>query len=172
MDANPWSTLRGLFPKWEPTIEETRLFTRAFDNRRKDLMVVAVEEYRTFVKWREPNLGEILKRYADFLRRAEAATAQPEDPDQDAADGLEDLERSRRRIAHDVDLLSDEDLTRAIEGVGTISSMAALVGRLPSDRSGWTHVQRGLVWAMAERMGLLAGSSSSTPPPSPSPDQG
>jgi hypothetical protein len=171
MGDDPWSMLRGLFPKWEPTLEESGLFRRAFESRRNDLLTSAIEDYRTFYKYREPNLGEILKRYADLFRQIDRSSEKADESESDIEDQA-DLDRSRRRIAHDLELASDTDLTRVMEELGKMPSLVSFIGRLSSSRDEWSHVQRGLVWAKAEQMGLLAGSSSSTVPPSPSPGPG
>ena len=152
-------------------MEEAGLFRRAFKSRRDDLLVNAIEDYRTFYKYREPNLGEILKRYADMFRQVDQAPDKADEGDLDAEEEA-GFRQSKRRIQHDVELLSDADLTRVIEEVSKMPSLASFTGRLSSDRNEWTHVQRGLVWAMADRLGIIAGSSSSTRPPSLSPGPG
>jgi hypothetical protein len=173
MNDDPWSLLRGLFPKWDPTIEESGLFRRAFKSRRDDLMVSAIEEYRTFYKYREPNLGSILTKYAELVRSATKSPGEKaEDPlEKDEAD-REEFERSTRRIQHDIELLSDDDLKLVIGELGRMASLSIFVGRLKSDPREWSPIARGMVWAKAEQMGLLAGSSSSTARRSPSPGQG
>lgn len=171
-DDTAWITLRGLFPKWDPTMEEAALFRRAFSSRKSDLMKTAIENYRTYVKWREPNLGEILKRYADLVRehsKNAASTGDEIEGDDDAAEA-EALASSRRRIEHDLELLSSDDLALAVSELGKMASMGAFVERLGTRIEDWGHVQRGLVWAKAEQMGLIAGSSSSTAPQSRSLD--
>ena len=172
-NADPWALLRGLFPKWDPTFEEAGLFQRAFKSRRDDLMVSAIEEYRTFYKYREPNLGSILTKYAELFRAANKPSGDS------IADHMEDeelerreYERSNKRIRHDIELMSDEDLKLVIGELGRMASLSIFVGRLKSDPREWSPIARGMVWAKAEQMGLLAGSSSSTAPPSPSPGQG
>lgn len=150
-------------------MEEAGLFRRAFKSRRDDLLASAIEDYRTFYKYREPNLGEILKRYADLFRQVEQAPDKADEGDLDAEDEAA-FQQSKRRIRHDVELLTDADLARVMEEVGKMPSLVSFTGRLSSDRDEWTHVQRGLVWAMADRLGIIAGSSSSTRPPSLSPD--
>ena len=152
-------------------MEEAGLFRRAFKSRRDDLLVNAIEDYRTFYKYREPNLGEILKRYADMFRQVDQAPDKADEGDLDAEEEA-GFRQSKRRIQHDVELLSDADLTRVIEEVSKMPSLASFTGRLSSDRNEWTHVQRGLVWAMADRLGIIAGRSSSTRPPSLSPGPG
>jgi len=174
MSGDPWAVLRGLFPKWDPTMEEAGLFRRAFESRKPDLLKVAIEDYRTYYKYREPNLGEILKRYADLVREfsKNARVSTDEIGDQDDAAEAEALAASRRRIEHDLELLSPDKLALALAEIGKMPSLGSFVGRLTGGIDKWTHVQRGLVWAKAEQMGLIAGSSSSTAPQSLSQDQG
>lgn len=174
MSGDPWAVLRGLFPKWDPTLEEAGLFRRAFGSRRADLLQSAIEDYRTYYKYREPNLGEILKRYADLVREVSKNSRGSTDEisDQDDAADAEAMAASRRRIGHDLELLSKDSLDLALAEIGKMPSLGSFVGRLAGDIDKWTHVQRGLVWAKAEQMGLIAGSLSSTAPQSPSQDQG
>ena len=165
MNDDAWTLLRGLFPKWDPTMEEAALFRKAFSSRRPELLKAAVENYRTYYKYREPNLGEILKRYADLVREADQSKARQagdEVSDQDDAAEAEALAASRRRIDHDLELLSDDEVALVLTECGNMSSLAGFVHRLSGSPGSWTHVQRGLVWAKADQMGLLAGSSSST----------
>jgi len=172
-NADPWALLRGLFPKWDPTVEESGLFRRAFDTRRGDLLVAAVEEYRTYYRYREPNLGSILTKYAEYFR---ASATSPESDKDDFLESEEEdrsqFERSNRRISHDLDLLTGSDLELIIGELGKMPSMAMFVGRLKPSHGEWTPIQRGMVWAKADQMGLIAGSSSSTAPQSLSQGQG
>ena len=171
LDDSAWVTLRGLFPKWDPTMEEAALFRRSFSSRRADLLKFAIENYRTYVKWREPNLGEILKRYSDLVRERSknAAGSGDEVADQEAAAEAEALAASRRRIEHDIDLLTSDDIALVLAELGKMASMSSFVTRVSDNVGEWNHMQRGLVWAKADQMGLLAGSSLSTAPQSHSP---
>lgn len=169
MNADPWTTLRGLFPKWEPTIEEAGLFRRAFNSRKPEMLRTAIEDYRTYYKYREPNLGEILKRYADLAREVSKNAKGPSDDRDGEEIDEEEFAASVRRIEHDLDIMDKGNLALVLAEVAKMPSLALFVGRLRGEPSEWTHVQRGIVWAQADQMGLLAGSSPSTARPSPSP---
>ena len=172
-NADPWALLRGLFPKWDPTLEEAGLFRRAFMNRRDSLMVSAIEEYRTYYKYREPNLGSILTKYAELFRAANKSSGDSiKDPLEEKELDTKEFEQSNRRISHDIELMSDADLQAVIGELGRMASLSIFVGRLKPDPREWSPIARGMVWAKAEEMGLIAGSLSSTVRQSPSPDQG
>lgn len=171
LDDGVWTLLRGLFPKWEPTIEEATLFRKSFRSRKADMLKLAIEDYRTFYKYREPNLGEILKRYSDLVR-AHQNSQKPDSEEPDTAAEEAELESSRRRIRHDIELMTGADISLVVSELAKMPSMSGFVGRIADDTETWNHTQRGIVWAKAEQMGLLAGGSSSTAPRSLSPGQG
>ena len=172
MKDDCWPLLRGLFPKWEPTMEESALFRKAFSSRSSELLRIAIEDYRTFYKYREPNLGEIVKRYSDLVRERGKASSVKDDPDDFDREELAAFEASNRRISHDIELLSDDVVVQILAEIRKMPALTMFVSRLSDDRERWTPFQRGLVWAKASEMNLLAGASSSTQPQSPSQDQG
>ena len=171
MNDDCWPLLRGLFPKWEPTMEEAALFRRAFSSRSSTLLRVAIEDYRTFYKYREPNLGSILTKYSELARKRTGSSPVVDGDAESEAEDRAAYEASNRRIAHDVELLDDEAVGQILSEIRKMSSLAMFVARLSDDRERWTPFQRGLVWAKASEIGLLAGASSSTRPRSLSQDQ-
>lgn len=166
-----WEMLKGLFPKWAPNHHESRLFRRAFDTRRADLMETAIEDFRTYYKYQQPNLGGILKEYSRIhgdLTRANSARPAVDDFDEEA--DAEEVRQSRARILLDLELMSEEDIKSVKGEIASSEALSGIIGRTKGPVQGWTDTARGLVWAKATEMGLIAGSSSSTQPPSLSPD--
>jgi len=165
-----WEMLKGLFPKWAPNHHESRLFRRAFDTRRADLMETAIEDFRTYYKYQQPNLGGILKEYSRIhgdLSRANAA--RPVDDGFDEEADAEEVRQSRARILLDLELMAEEQVESVKAEIARSEALSGMIGRIKGPVQGWTDTARGLVWAKATEMGLIAGSSLSTQPPSPSP---
>ncbi len=166
-----WDMLKGLFPKWDPNHHEARLFRRAFGSRRADLMQRAIEDFRTYFKYAQPNLGGILKEYGRIhgdLTRANSSRPAVADFDEEA--DAEEVRKSRARIMLDLEMMDDESMGSVKSAMSAQEVLSGIIGRTRGPVQGWTDTARGLVWAKAIEMGLIAGSSSSTQPPSLSPD--
>ena len=155
--------LRGLFPKWDANEYEARLYRKAFKSRRADLMQTAIEDFRTYHKYQQPNLGGILK---------DSSGVKQDTPQFDEEADAREVGKSRARILLDLELMPDDVLARVKAEIGSIGCLSGIIAGVRSPVGEWTDTARGLVWAKAEEMGLIAGSSLSTQPPSPSPDPG
>jgi hypothetical protein len=169
-EASNWSLLKGLFPKWDPNEHEARLFRQALRSRRADLIQTAIEDFRTFYKYQQPNLGGILKEYSRLvgdLSRSKSSGSDKEEFDEEA--DKEEVRRSRAKILLELEMMGEEDLTKAREAMKTVWGISGIIGRIKGPVSGWTEMARGLVWAKSIEMGLIAGSSLSTQPPNLSP---
>ena len=170
-DETNWDLIKGLFPKWDPNHYEARLYRKALKSRRSDLMETAIEDFRTFHKYQQPNLGGILKEYGriqgDLTR---ATSARPAVAGFDEEADAEEVRQSRARILLDLELMTDESIDSVKSNISSVEALSGIMGRIRGPIQGWTDTARGLVWAKAVEMGLIAGSSSSTQPPSPSPD--
>ena len=155
--------LRGLFPKWDANEYEARLYRKAFKSRRADLMQTAIEDFRTYHKYQQPNLGGILK---------DSSGVKQDTPQFDEEADAREVGKSRARILLDLELMPDDVLARVKAEIGSIGCLSGIIAGVRGPVGEWTDTARGLVWAKAEEMGLIAGSSLSTQPPSPSPDPG
>lgn len=166
-----WDMLKGLFPKWDPNHHEARLFRRAFGSRRADLMQTAIEDFRTYFKYAQPNLGGILKEYSRIhgdLTRANSSRPAVADFDEEA--DAEEVRQSRARILLDLELMTEESIASVKSEISSVDALSGIIERIRGPIQGWNDTARGLVWAKAVEMGLIAGSSLSTQPPSRSPD--
>ena len=135
-------------------------------------METAIEDFRTYYKYQQPNLGGILKEYSRIhgdLSRANAA--RPVDDGFDEEADAEEVRQSRARILLDLELMAEEQVESVKAEIARSEALSGMIGRIKGPVQGWTDTARGLVWAKATEMGLIAGSSSSTQPPSPSPDR-
>jgi len=170
-DESNWDLIKGLFPKWDPNHHEARLYRKALKSRRSDLMETAIEDFRTFHKYQQPNLGGILKEYSRIhgdLTRATSTRPAAETFDEEA--DAEEVRQSRARILLDLELMTEESVEAVKSHISSVEALSGIMGRIRGPIQGWTDTARGLVWAKAVEMGLIAGSSSSTQPPSLSPD--
>tara|TARA_R110002012_G_scaffold233484_1_gene406677 strand:+ start:244 stop:654 length:411 start_codon:yes stop_codon:yes gene_type:complete len=134
-------------------------------------METAIEDFRTYFKYQQPNLGGILKEYSRIhgdLTRANSSRPAVEEFDEEA--DAEELRQSRARILLDLELMADDSVDAVKSKIASTEALSGMIGRIKGPVQGWTDTARGLVWAKAVEMGLIAGSSSSTQPQSPSPD--
>ncbi len=172
-DESNWAMLRGLFPKWDANEYEARLYRKAFKSRRADLMQTAIEDFRTYHKYQQPNLGGILKEYSRLHTDLNRSSGVKQDtPQFDEEADAREVGKSRARILLDLELMPDDVLARVKAEIGSIGCLSGIIAGVRGPVGEWTDTARGLVWAKAEEMGLIAGSSLSTQPPSPSPDPG
>ena len=166
-----WQMLRGLFPKWDSNEHEARLYRKAFASRRADLMQTAIEDFRTYHKYLQPNLGGILKEYSRLhndLNRGKAPAHDAPGVDEEAE--AEEVRQSRARVLLELEMMAEGSIEAVRAEIASVECLAAIMGRIKGPVSGWTDTARGLVWAKANEMGLTAGSSLSTQPPSRNPD--
>jgi len=167
---DPWQTLRGLFPKWDPTPEETSLFRKQFGSRSREVMVTAIENFRIGYRYTQPNLGSILKEYSVIMNnRNSAADKVASQSEVDDAEFVRKVESDNAKILFDLELLTDEQLADLREGMKKAPGVSMISGKMTGSPDGWSRVTRGLSWVLAEKMGLIAGSSSSGQPQGPSP---
>jgi hypothetical protein len=172
-ESSNWSLLKGLFPKWDPNEYESRLFRQALRSRRADLIQTAIEDFRTFFKYTTPSLGGILKEYSrlvgDLSRSKSKSSGAVEDGDAEEEAYMEELLCSRAKILLELEMMDDESVKAACDSVKSIECLSGIVGRIKGPVSDWSETARGLVWAKAAELNLIAGSSSLTPRPSLSP---
>ena len=169
-ESSNWSLLKGLFPKWDPNEYESRLFRQAFRSRRADLIQTAIEDFRTFYKYQQPNLGGGLKEYSRLVGDLSRSNMSgPDKPEFDEEADKEEVRRSRAKILLELEMMDEDSLKQACEAMKTVWGISGILGRIKGPVSGWTDVARGLVWAKSIEMGLIAGSLLSTQLPSPSP---
>jgi hypothetical protein len=167
-----WELLTGLFPHWTPTIQEKSLYRKALQNRRFEMMETAIEDFRTFNKFREPNLGGILKEYSRLIAELDRKSGVTKIDDSGVSEEQMELEAnlSNAKILFELELMGEEELRMVKSEVAKIPVLTSLVGRTSGSIQDWTKLARGLIWAKAEQMNLTAGSSLLTPPQSPSLD--
>lgn len=166
-----WQMLRGLFPKWDSNEHEARLYRKAFGSRRADLIQTAIEDFRTYHKYQQPNLGGILKEYSRLqsdLNRGKVPANDVPGVNEEAE--AEEIRQSRARVLLELEMMSDESIDAVKADIASVECLSAIMGRIRGPVQGWTDTARGLVWAKANEMGLTAGSSLSTQLPSLNPD--
>lgn len=170
-----WGLLKGLFPKWEPTHEEASLFRKILQTRNDNVMETAIENFRISYRYREPNLGGILKEYSSIMNemRAQSSTSVVNDDGDDEEEHRAAVEASDAKILHELEMLTDEQIQRLSATIDqNVFAKAMLGGRLTAPPSTWSRLSRGLVWAIATDKGLIAGISSSDQRQSLSQDPG
>jgi len=161
-ETSNWELLKGLFPKWEPTREEASLFRKILQTRNDNVMETAIENFRISFRYREPNLGGILKEYSSImnernLQPSTSALADEEDEEQERAA----VEASDAKILHELEMLTDGQIQKLAAEIDQNVFAKAMMGGLPGAPSTWSRLSRGLAWAIAMDQGLIAGILSS-----------
>lgn len=172
-DDKNWLLLTGLFPKWAPTPEESKLFRRTLSSRNAEVMANAIENFRISFRYKEPNLGGILKEYSSLMREREMSRTFESRPKVTEDEELcKAVEADKAKMLHELELLSDEQRKHLIVQMEQRPYVAPLVGKMKGDPSSWSCFARGLAWALAMELGLIAGTSLSDQPQSHNQDQG
>lgn len=160
-DYDPWQTLRGLFPKWEPTAEEARLFRGQFSSRNREVLVTSIENYRIGFRYAQPNLGGILKEYSSIMMNKNSAADRAVRIDEvDDEEFIRKVDSDNSKILFDLELLTDEQLADLRVAMENAPGVSTISGKMAGPPKGWSRVTRGLSWVLAEKMGMIAGSLS------------
>ena len=169
----PWQAVRGLFPKWDPTVEESALYQRTFGSRNATLMKTAIENFRIGYRYREPHLGGILKEYGKLVQnRNNSHDRKPKPGEVDDPEYVRKVEADNAKILHDLELLTEEQLSNLRKAMSEKPGVSSLTGSMTGGPDNWSRTARGLSWVLADEMGMIAGSLLSDRLPSLSQDQG
>ena len=148
-----WALIRGLWPKWEPTSQQSELWEDSLRPLSQERVRRAVKSAASSARWKDPAISTVAEKYHGAVKRNVSQHKFTEPPYTMAEVNAEAADMRRELLELDADTLAHgveaarpnlEMLGRAVGGVDI------------ADPATWPNGLVGFVWAAGRGRQVLA----------------